>query len=323
MTKQSKNNPLAITNNPLDRVFLISLLIKGIDGLAEAIAGVILCFVNTAQIDHIAIFLTRRELTKDPDDFIANAILHASNGFTDHVRYFLIVYLFIHAAIKLISVVGILRSKRWAYPFALITLGLLTIYQIYEIIIHHSPFMVALTIFDIFILWLIRREYREKVLKKRYTKYMDVPFKAPAFTLPNEKGDSVSLSDFKDKWVVLYFYPKDETPGCTAEACSLRDSRDDLAELGAEVVGISKDDASSHDKFKAKYQLNFTLLTDKDGKVIEKYGAWGKKMFGKEGILRKTFIIDPKGQVVKVYGRVTPIGHGEQVIEELKKLQKS
>jgi len=150
---------------------------------------------------------------------------------------------------------------------------------------------------------------------------MNTPYPAPNFSLPNEKGETVSLADFKGKWVVLYFYPKDETPGCTAEACSLRDSRDELAELGAEVIGISKDDASSHDKFKAKYQLNFTLLTDRDGSVIESYGAWGKKMFGKEGILRKTFIINPEGQVVKVYGRVTPIGHGEQVVEELKRLQ--
>ena len=151
---------------------------------------------------------------------------------------------------------------------------------------------------------------------------MDIPYKAPAFTLPNEKGDSVSLSEFKDKWVVLYFYPKDETPGCTAQACSLRDSRDDLAALGAEVVGVSMDDASSHDKFKAKYSLNFTLLTDKDGDVLKAYGAWGKKMFGHEGILRKTFIINPDGDVVKVYGRATTIGHGDQVVAELKSLQK-
>ena len=129
------------------------------------------------------------------------------------------------------------------------------------------------------------------------------------------------LGEFTGKWVVLYFYPKDDTPGCTVEACSLRDARDDLAELGAEVIGISKDDASSHEKFKAKHSLNFTLLSDKDGKVIDSYGAWGKKMFGKEGILRRTFIINPEGVVVKVYGRVTPLGHGDQVVEELKKLQ--
>lgn len=129
------------------------------------------------------------------------------------------------------------------------------------------------------------------------------------------------LGNFVGKWVVLYFYPKDDTPGCTVEACSLRDARDDLADLGAEIIGISKDDASSHDAFKAKHSLNFTLLSDKDGKVIDSYGAWGKKMFGQEGILRRTFIIDPDGIVRRVFGRVTPLGHGDQVIEELKKLQ--
>jgi len=146
------------------------------------------------------------------------------------------------------------------------------------------------------------------------------PYDAPDFTLPGEKGPR-SLSDYKGKWLVLYFYPKDDTPGCTVEACSLRDARDDIAALGAEIVGISRDDASNHEKFKAKYLLNFTLLTDADHTVMDAYGAWGKKMFGKEGILRKTFIINPESVVVKVYGRVTPQGHGDQVVEELKALQ--
>lgn len=147
------------------------------------------------------------------------------------------------------------------------------------------------------------------------------PYPAPDFTLPGQDGGTVSLKDFAGKWIVLYFYPKDDTPGCTVEACSLRDARDDIAELGAEIVGISKDDPSSHEKFKAKHSLNFTLLSDPEGEVIEAYGAWGPKMFGKEGILRKTFLIDPNGIVRKVYGRVTPLGHGEQVIAELKRLQ--
>ncbi|MEP6710707.1 MAG: peroxiredoxin [Candidatus Saccharibacteria bacterium] len=147
------------------------------------------------------------------------------------------------------------------------------------------------------------------------------PYPAPDFSLKDDKGNVHSLADYAGKWIVLYFYPKDDTPGCTTEACSLRDARDDIADLGAEVIGVSKDDASMHDKFKAKYSLNFTLLSDPDAVAINAYGAWGKKMFGKEGILRKTFIIDPKGTVVKVYGRVTPLGHGEQVVEELKKLQ--
>jgi peroxiredoxin Q/BCP len=147
------------------------------------------------------------------------------------------------------------------------------------------------------------------------------PYPAPKFSLKDDEGTVHTLSDYKGKWLVLYFYPKDDTPGCTIEACSLRDSRDDIAELGAEVVGISSDDATSHEKFKAKHTLNFTLLSDPEKKAMDAYGAWGKKMFGKEGILRKTFIINPNGTVVKVYGRVTPLGHGEQVVEELKRLQ--
>jgi len=152
---------------------------------------------------------------------------------------------------------------------------------------------------------------------------MKPPYNAPDFTLPDVSGNSRALAEYKGKWAILYFYPKDDTPGCTAEACSLRDARDTLAEMGAEIIGISKDDASSHEKFKAKYSLNFTLLTDVEGAVIEAYGAWGKKMYGREGILRKTFIIDPNGEVVKVYGRVTPMGHGEQVIEELRQRQEA
>lgn len=147
------------------------------------------------------------------------------------------------------------------------------------------------------------------------------PYPAPDFLLPDSGGNTVTLDQFKGKWVVLYFYPKDDTPGCTTEACSLRDARDDLVALGAEVVGVSKDDAATHEKFKAKHSLNFALLTDTEGTVIEKYGAWGPKMFGKVGILRKTFLIDPEGTVQKVYGRVTPVGHGDQVIAELKRLQ--
>lgn len=147
------------------------------------------------------------------------------------------------------------------------------------------------------------------------------PYDAPDFSLPDETGTIHSLKDFAGKWLVLYFYPADDTPGCTVEACSLRDARDDIAELDAHIVGVSKDDAPSHEKFKAKYSLNFTLLIDPEKAVINTYGAWGKKMFGQEGVLRRTFIINPAGKVVKVYGRVTPLGHGEQVVEELKKLQ--
>lgn len=149
----------------------------------------------------------------------------------------------------------------------------------------------------------------------------NVPYAAPDFTLNDESGASHSLAEYAGKWVVLYFYPKDDTPGCTIEACSLRDARDELGELGAEVIGVSKDEAAAHEKFKAKHSLNFTLLSDPDSTTIRAYGAWGKKQFGQEGILRKTFIISPVGQIVKVYGRVTPLGHGDQVIAELKRLQ--
>lgn len=147
------------------------------------------------------------------------------------------------------------------------------------------------------------------------------PYPAPQFTLPDENGDLHMLGNYLGKWVVLYFYPKDDTPGCTTEACAMRDARDELTELGAEVIGISKDDAASHEKFKAKHNLNFTLLTDENGVTIDAYGAWGPKQFGREGILRRTYIIDPDGNVRKVYGRVTPVGHGDQVVEELKRLQ--
>lgn len=148
-----------------------------------------------------------------------------------------------------------------------------------------------------------------------------VPYDAPMFTLPDSNGTMHSLGDFRGKWVIVYFYPKDDTPGCTVEACSIRDARDELTALGAEVIGISRDEPSSHEKFKEKYSLNFLLLTDADARTMNDYGAWGKKMFGQEGVLRKTFIINPKGQVVKAYGRVTPLGHGDQLIEALKTLQ--
>ena len=134
---------------------------------------------------------------------------------------------------------------------------------------------------------------------------------AADFSLKDQDGKVKTLKDFAGSWLVLYFYPKDDTPGCTTEACSLRDANDELISLGAQVVGISKDEPESHLKFKAKHKLNFTLLSDPTGKAIQAYGAWGKKMFGREGILRKTFIINPSGEIVKTYGRVTPLGQEE------------
>ena len=148
------------------------------------------------------------------------------------------------------------------------------------------------------------------------------PFKAVGFSLPDESGNEKTLNDFAGKWLVLYFYPKDDTPGCTIQACSLRDASDDLSDLGAEVVGVSKDSTESHDKFKAKHSLNFTLLSDESGNTITAYGAWGKKTFGQTGILRKTYLIDPDGIVQKVYGKAVPIGHGDKVVKDLLELQR-
>ena len=150
---------------------------------------------------------------------------------------------------------------------------------------------------------------------------MHVNQKATDFELQDENDKSFRLNSLASSWVVLYFYPQDDTPGCTVEACSLRDAHDEISDLGAHVIGVSKDPVSSHAAFKAKHNLNFTLLSDPDRHVIQAYGAWGKKMFGREGVLRKTFIINPDGIIVKVFGRVTPVGHGDQVVAELKRLQ--
>jgi len=150
---------------------------------------------------------------------------------------------------------------------------------------------------------------------------VSVPYPAPDFNLVDANGKAHSVADYKGRWLVLYFYPKDDTPGCTTEACSLRDVATDLNDIDADIVGVSADDGASHKKFIAKHHLNFTLLADPNKEAIEAYGAWGKKMFGKEGILRKTFIINPYGEVVKVFGRVTPLGHGDQVVQAIKRLQ--
>jgi thioredoxin-dependent peroxiredoxin len=145
---------------------------------------------------------------------------------------------------------------------------------------------------------------------------------APQFSLPDEQGNLKTLDDFRGKWLVLYFYPKDDTPGCSVQACSLRDIRDELMDMGAQIIGVSKDSVDSHESFKAKYSLNFTLLSDETGKTIEDYGAWGKNMLGIEGIMRKTFLIDPEGKIHKIYSQVIPVGHGKKVISDLKGLLK-
>lgn len=147
------------------------------------------------------------------------------------------------------------------------------------------------------------------------------PYPAPQFSLIDSTGERRHLTDYEDSWLVLYFYPEDDTPGCTIEACSLRDARDELIALGAQVVGVSRDNPTQHEAFKQKYSLNFTLLCDPDVMAHKAYGAYGKKMFGHEGVLRKTFLIDPQGIVQKVYGRVTVVDHGPRIIADLKALQ--
>jgi peroxiredoxin Q/BCP len=145
--------------------------------------------------------------------------------------------------------------------------------------------------------------------------------KAPAFTLPADDGSKVSLSKLQGAPVVLYFYPKDDTPGCTKEACAFRDKKAEIAALGATVLGISPDTVESHVRFRDKYKLNFPLLADPDHKVAEKYGAWREKnMYGKVtmGVQRSTFLIGPDGRVVKLWKRVQVDGHDEQVLAALR-----
>jgi peroxiredoxin Q/BCP len=139
----------------------------------------------------------------------------------------------------------------------------------------------------------------------------------------NEK--EVSLKDYLGKWVVLYFYPKDDTPGCTKEACSIRDIRGDIKKTGADVIGVSKDSPKSHLKFIDKYKLNFTLWSDPEHKLMEAFGSWQEKKFmGRTymGTLRTTFIIDPQGTIAHVFEKVTPDTHGDDILAVLKDLKK-
>jgi peroxiredoxin Q/BCP len=147
--------------------------------------------------------------------------------------------------------------------------------------------------------------------------------KAPDFELPSSDGGEVKLKDLRGKTVVLYFYPKDDTPGCTREACAFRDNQAALKKKGVVVLGLSGDSIASHDKFKAKYKLNFPLLSDPDKAVAKKYGAWGEKvLYGKKsvGMIRSTFVIDGEGVVRKVFPRVKVDGHAEKVLEVVKEL---
>lgn len=147
--------------------------------------------------------------------------------------------------------------------------------------------------------------------------------KAPAFSMPTDGGGKIALKDLKGRPVILYFYPKDSTPGCTTEACDFRDLTPDFSKIDAEIVGVSKDSVKRHDNFKAKYELPFALASDEDGDVCERYGVWVEKnMYGRKfmGIERATFLIDAKGVVRKIWRKVKVKGHAEDVLEALKAL---
>jgi peroxiredoxin Q/BCP len=143
---------------------------------------------------------------------------------------------------------------------------------------------------------------------------------APDFELQSDTGETIRLSDLRGKPVVLYFYPKDDTPGCTAEACEFRDAYDAYRERGAEILGVSPDTVASHQKFKSKYGLPFTLLADPEHKTAEDYGVWGERKFaGKKylGINRSTFVIDNEGKVARAMLGIKPAGHAAAVLDEL------
>lgn len=144
--------------------------------------------------------------------------------------------------------------------------------------------------------------------------------KAPGFILPDQGGKSRKLSDYQGSWVLLYFYPRDFTPGCTKEACGIRDNFARFKKAGAQVLGVSTDAVASHKKFAQKHGLPFTLLADQDKKVVRQYGVWQKKKFlGREffGTRRTSFLIDPAGKIAKIYPNVKPAEHAKQVLQDL------
>jgi len=148
--------------------------------------------------------------------------------------------------------------------------------------------------------------------------------KAINFSLLDQDGKIHKLENYKGRWIVLYFYPKDDTPGCTKEACNFRDSFREIQKLGVQILGISKDSVTSHKKFAEKYSLNFPILSNEAKEVIKAYGAWGEKKFmGRtfEGTLRKTYLIDDKKEVRKIYNNVNPLNHSSEVVKDIKNLK--
>ena len=147
---------------------------------------------------------------------------------------------------------------------------------------------------------------------------------APDFSLPDQNGRVHSLNEYRGKWVLIYFYPKDDTPGCTVEACGFRDRMKELQKRNIALLGVSKDSVESHQKFVKKYSLPFPLLVDPEKTMIEEYGAWGEKKFlGKTfmGIFRMSYLIDPEGKIAKVYEKVKSEGHAEEVLKDIEALQ--
>lgn len=150
---------------------------------------------------------------------------------------------------------------------------------------------------------------------------LNVGDRAPHFTLPDQSGERHKLSSYKGKWVLLYFYPKDDTPGCTKEACALRDHMAEFEKLNVAILGVSVDPIKSHARFAEKYKLPFPLLSDENKQVVNLYGAWGKKKFmGREyeGTHRMSFLIDPRGKIAKIYAKVKPAEHAEEVLNDVR-----